>query len=483
MILDLPSGKLQISVLKDKELIIGVLEQGSATVEDLLSTLQAGGIVNGIHRESLEKLAEGYSGQLPLATSSIDIELVQFNVDFAQNLFNENEDPYTLLTSLHNLEISNMVMEGDRLLTITRSSKRILTRPDGKRIVLSDAGMGEIHHFCGANVKANPKGNTISATIDGIAQVTTRGRVSVYPFEVYNNVGKIHGNISTQHALLVQGDITGGAKISTQASLIVRGMIRSASIHCSGDLDCKDGLENLMQSDEGDVRVEQNLRTSSIKHFNAWVGAKCLVSRIIDQANLEIMDTLITPRISDSRVAVCNQLITYNVVRDSVLMLGPGAVEDPFITRFEQFHLQHSRKHHDLHLNLEGQQAYLDQLRQKAILILQRLKNEGKSGMVGNVLKRYVTTMKENVKVFRNTLDELTQIEDVVKQERAELAYNASLMKSFENPCILVAGRLESGTRIIGPNESKILEKSMNNIEITLDKNTGKLIFTQLGKA
>ena len=483
MNIPLPEGQLTLSILQEGEFILGEITQGSASADAIREALESQGFKYGLQVENIGKLATGYQGQLPLATSQIRVDLVKYKVDFADDLQIKGVDPYKLLTSLHNQELAGMVMEGDRLLTLTSSSKRIRTRPDGTQDILSDAGKTEIHHFCGTNVQANEFGNTISAAADGVAQITTRGKVSVFPFEQYDNIGKLHGDIDSEHALLVHGDISGGANISSPATLIVRGMIRSATIRCGGDVDCQNGLDNLLQGDEGDVRAEQNIRTPIIKNFRAWAGSKLIVSRIIDHANLAVIDTLVCPRIADSTIAVGHKLITYNIVRDCVIKFGPGAVEDPFITKFKQTHLSHSRKHHDIHLALENQKAHLEQLRQKSMLILQRLKSEGQSNaMVGNVLKRYVTTMQENFRIFRNAYQELTNIEKKVKQERAELAYHTSLMEAFSDPCLTVVGKLEAGTRIIGPADSRVLDRSMSSVAVTLDPETRKLAFNPLGE-
>ncbi len=483
MMIRLPSGILSLAVLKNSELIFGEIIKGTASPFDITAGLAEAGFHNGLHKEFIQKLAGGHKGQLPLATGQVRVELVKFQTTFSDDVDTEHDDPYEILASLHNKEISGLVMEGDRLLTINSTSKRILTRPDGQEFVLSDAGSKEIFHFCGKNVVANEKGNSITASKDGVAQITTRGKVSVYPFEEHRNIGKIHGKIETEHAMLVQGDILGGANISSLATLIVRGVIRSSSIRSGGDLDCTNGLDNFRQTDDGEVRVEQNLRTSIIKNFNVWVGSKLFAHRIIDHSEVEVMDTLACPRIADSKIAIGNKLICYNIVRDCVIKFGPGAVEDPFIIKFKQTHLSRSRKHHDKHIALEFQQAQLEQLRQKSLLVLQRIKNESQSNlMVGNVLKRYLSTMEESFRIYKNGYEELVEIEELVKQERAELAYNASLIESFSNPTIVVVGKMEAGTRIVGPVDSVLLEKSKSSVSVTLDPETQKLVFGSLTK-
>ncbi len=483
MILQLPSAYLKLVVMKNGELILGEILKGKTSTFDIVAGLAKAGITYGIHKEYIEKLAGGHKGQLPIATSQIRVDLVKFEMEFNDDVDTERGDPYEILAELHNKEITGLVMEGDRLLTITSSSKRIMTKPDGKEVILSDAGRKEIHHFCGKNVVANVKGNSITAAKDGVAQITTRGKVSVYPFEEHKNIGKIHGRIETDYAMLVQGDIQGGANISSLATLIVRGVIRASTIRSGGDLDCTNGLDNVRQTDEGEIRVEQNLRTSIIKNFKVWVGSKLFASRIIDHSEVEVLDTLACPRIADSQISVGHKLITYNIVRDTVIKFGPGAVEDPFITKFKQNHLARSRKHHDKHLALEFMQAQLEQLRHKSLLVLQRLKNESQSSlMVGNVLKRYLSTMEESFRLYKNGYQELVEIEEQVKQERAELAYNASLIESFSNPTMMVVGKMEAGTRIVGPEDSVMLEKSKSSVLVTLDPETRRLVFQPLPK-
>ena len=483
MIIKLPNGHFKISILKDGELVLGEVIEGSASTFDIMGGLAHLNIKHGLRKDYIQKLAEGYKGQLPIATSQIRVDLVKFKITFSDDVDTEKDDPYEILAALHNKEISGLVMEGDRLLTIISTSKRIMTKPDGKEDILSDAGAQEIHHFCGKNVRANEKGNSIYATTDGVAQITTRGKVSVYPFESHRNIGKIHGKIETEHAMLVQGDITGGASISSTATLIVRGLIRGSTVRCGGDLDCVNGIDNLRQNDDGEIRVEQNLRTSIIKNYRVWAGSKLFAHRIIDHCEIEVLDTLACPRIADSKIAVTNRLITYNVVRDCVITFGPGAVEDPFITKFKQTHLSRSRKHHDKHLSLEFQQAQLEQLRQKSLLVLKRLQNESQSSMmVGNVLKRYLSTMEESFRLYKNGYQELVEIEALVKQERAELAYNASLIASFSSPTIMVVGKMEAGTRIVGPADSIMLEKSKSSVAVTLDPETQRIVFQPLPK-
>ncbi len=481
MIIPLPNGQLSFSVLKDGELILGEISSGSANSSEIIAGLATQGIKHGLQQEYISKLAHGHKGQLPIANSKIRVDLVKFEIAFNEDVDTENSDPYEILAGLHRQEICGMVMEGDRLLTVTSSSKRILTKPNGDEETLSDAGGREIYHFCGKNVTANEKGNSIFAATDGVAQITTRGKVSVFPFESHSNIGKIHGKIETEHAMLIQGDITGGAKISSMATLIVRGAIRASSIRSGGDLDCSNGLDNLRQTDEGEIRVEQNLRTSNIKNFNVWVGAKLFAHKIIDHSVVEVLDTLACPRLADSKISVGNRLIAYNIVRDCIIKFGPGAVEDPFITKFKQTHLSRSRKHHDKHLSMEFQQAQLQQLRQKSLLVLKRLKTESQSNvMVANVLRRYTTTMEENFRIYKNDYHELLDIENQVKQERAELAYNASLIESFANPIIMVVGKMESGTHIIGPADNIVLERSMSQVAVTLDPDSKKLVFSPL---
>jgi len=328
VIIPLTNGQLSLSVLKEGELILGEISNGSASSFDIIAGLATQGIRHGLQQEYISKLAYGHKGQLPIATSNIRVNLVKFEIAFNDDVDTENSDPYEILAGLHRQEISGMVMEGDRLLTVTSSSKRILTKPNGEEQILSDAGGTEIFHFCGKNVTANEKGNSIYAACDGVAQITTRGKVSVFPFESHSNIGKIHGKIETEHAMLIQGDITGGANISSMATLIVRGVIRASNIRSGGDLDCSNGLDNIRQTDEGEIRVEQNLRTSNIKNFKVWVGAKLFAHKIIDHSEVEVLDTLACPRLADSKIAVGNRLIAYNIVRDCVIKFGPKAVED-----------------------------------------------------------------------------------------------------------------------------------------------------------
>ena len=35
--------------------------------------------------------------------------------------------------------------------------------------------------------------------MDGVAQIKQRGKVSVFPFESHRSIGKVHGNIETEH--------------------------------------------------------------------------------------------------------------------------------------------------------------------------------------------------------------------------------------------------------------------------------------------
>ena len=481
MTLKLPGGLLSLAVLKNGEIILGEVAEGSGTATEIRKAMLESGIKFGFRDEYIEKLAAGYRGQLPIATSHIRVELVRFTVEFQVDSDIDDQDPYEFLASLHSREISGLVKEGDRLLTINSSSKRILQKPDGSEITLSDAGKDEITHFFGKNVKISEDGTSILSTSEGVAQITTRGVVSVFPFEAHKNIGKVHGKIDTDLALLVQEDVTSGAKISSQASLIVQGAIRAASIHCGGDLDCQSGLENHLKEEESDVRVQQNLRTSSIKNFDIWVGGKLYASRIIDQSKVEVLDTLACPRIADSKIAVGHRLIAYNIVRDCEIRFGPGCVEDPLINKFKQAHLARSRKHHDIHLDMEYQIAHLEQLRQKALLIIRRLRTEGQSTItVGNVLKRYLNNMDENFTIYKNAYAELVEIEQIVRQERAELAYHTSMLESFSNPRIIVVGKIEAGTRIIGPVDEISLSNFMSNIEISLDPKSSKLVFTQL---
>ncbi len=475
--------QLKLTALKQGQLILGEITGGPASKAMVYATLKKRGIKYGYHSENISKLVAGSSGQLPIAISEVKVDVVKFAINFVKAQDSENVDPYEFLAGLHDMEISGLVMDGDNLLTITSSSKRVLVKPDGSKIVISDTGNKEIHHFCGKNVRADEKTNSIYATKDGVAQITTRGKVSVFPFETIENIGKLNGKLKSELALLVVGDITGGANISSLATLIIRGVIKESTIRCGGDLDCVKGLDNLHQKDEGDVRVEQNLRTSKIKNFKVWVGSKLFAHQIIDRSVIEVLDTLACPRISDSRIAVCNSLITYNIVRDCVIKIGPGAVEDPFITRFKQTHLSRSRKHHDKHLALEFQKAYLEQLMQKTKLVVQRLQNEEQSNTtVGNVLRRYMTTLEESFQGYKNGYLELVALEKQVMQERAELAYNTSLMESFTNPSIVVVGKMEAGTRIVGPSNSIMLEKSMSSIVVTLDHETQNLVFSPLSK-
>jgi hypothetical protein len=482
MIVQLPQAKINFTVLKQGEIVLGeILDGGATSYAEIKEAMISHGLKHGHRNDFIEKLAAGYRGQLPIATSIVRVELVKFNIEFFDDTDIDAMAPYEFLASLHAREISGLVKEGDPLLTINSTSKRILLKPDGTEIILSDAGAAEINHFFGKNVHISEDGKAILSDIEGVAQITTRGLVSVYPFEAHKNIGKVHGAIDTDQALLVEEDITSGAKISSEATLIVQGTIRASTIHCGGDLDCQSGLENHLKEEDCDVRVQQNLRTSSIKHFNVWVGGKLYASRIIDQSVVEVLDTLACPRIADSRISVGHRLIAYNIVRDCQIKFGPNAVEDPIITKFRQAHLARSRRHHDIHLDMEYQAAHLDQLRQKALLIIRRLKTEGQSTLtVGNVLKRYLNNMGENFTIYRNAYKELVEIEKIVRQERAELAYHASLLESFANPKIIVVGKMESGTKLIGPVDSLVLNKSMNNVEVSLDPSTRKMVFKQL---
>lgn len=146
--------------------------------------------------------------------------------------------------------------------------------------------------------------------------------------------------------------------------------------------------------------------------------------------------------------------------------------------------LQHGRKHRDMHLELEQQQASLDMLREKALFSIKSLRSDGQSKKtMENVLRRYQMAMSEGLKNFRSIHREMLELEGRLDREHAWLAFYNSFKSSFKDPEIIVPGNLESGTRICGPANELKIDTSLRNVRITLSPEDQSLQIEELKSA
>ncbi|MEE9161940.1 MAG: FapA family protein, partial [Candidatus Neomarinimicrobiota bacterium] len=290
--MSLPEGVLRLTSLNKDRLILAELADGAVTLRQLRKALGEAGVKHGIIERGVNLILADHDGQVPIARAEVlDLPAQTTEVGLDLPLLDEVVASGKL-RALEKVDVSYPVKAGQLLLTVDSVPRTVLRFPNGKERVLKEHEGIDPGLFAGENAEVGKGGKEVVAAIDGLAQRSIYGKISVYASERSGGIGKAHGKVYKETALAVEQDISDGADIETTSSLTVRGAVHGAVINAGGNLHVQYAVDNRTRNKEARLVAGQSLRVRSIEHTPVWVGANFISTQGILQCDVECMDTV-----------------------------------------------------------------------------------------------------------------------------------------------------------------------------------------------
>ena len=480
----LPEGILQLTLMAGTRLVMGQLQGGPVMANDLLIALGKAGIREGIIGKGLDLIAKGSREQIPLAAAQvIEVPAGTTNVSFAMSELDQVAASGNM-EALTEMDVILQVKAGQTLITVDSPKKIIERLPTGKSRILHEEDSIDARLFSGANTSVDQAGRAVLADIDGQAHRNIYGVVAVLPVENIPGLGRAHGKMYKDGAILVDQDVGDGSQLECTADLKVFGGIHSASITVAGNVHIGIGADNPAKNNEAYIRAGQSVRAPRFKDIQVWAGSYIIATEEIYSCNIECMDTIIAPVIISSDIKVGNRLIVRDLQGISHIKLGSRYVADPELNKKVLVHTQHARRQGDIDQSLSNHRytynkARLNLVKQIKLVQAPAISPAQRQKTIQNLLRLF-NAMDESLSAFKKAYDDYTSNARLVAQEQVGLDYYRQLQASFDAPYIMVTGTLAAGTVIQGPIDKLKPAKALSNVRIQPDPHTGLLTTTPL---
>ena len=265
---------------------------------------------------------------------------------------------------------------------------------------------------------------------DGL--VTLQGNILVCE-SVYIHKGAINmssGNLAFEGAVVVQGDIDSGASVSVRGQLIVEGMIGSATVRCSGDLEVKGGI---VTGQRGWVHAGGQIRCNFIENSEVQSRGGLQVQRSILNSSV-IADGPIV--VTDARKGLIagGTVSSWTAIRTAVCGMAQGSMTECRVGSNFAAERRLKRSRSRLKKILE----FHSQL-QKSLKEFEAHKKAGPAGDAQHALKQ----LQAKVQKAERIAVKLGQLTENLEQKmqwnaKASLIVNGVLDKSTQ---IIAAGR------------------------------------------
>ena len=480
-VVNLSDCLLEFTALNDGKLILAEVKKGYVTKTQLRLALQEIGYPYGIIESSLDLLIEGYSGQVPVALTFPDIEAGKLRFHFEDHFTVKNYIQWINNPANGNIDVFYTAKKDERLLTLAHSPLSIMRNPDGSKMVLQTMGDESVKLYSGNNTYLNDQKNALHASIDGCVHHSIYGVVSVYPVEKHSNIGKIHGHVNPQSALIVERDIRSGSKVTIPSNLKVYGVIKSSFISAGGNIYCEYGMDNKEAVEDASVTAGQTIYSSMISNYEVWAGSNVFVKTKILGSLVKAMDSIVVPNIVSSQVYVGKALYVNEISHNSHIFIGPEFVKDPELKQRKNFHHQHEMRLSDLEEELKSLKIELQHEKEKALAQLHKLNKLSKNSIASDLLlNRFYGNLNSRINKYDKKLAEYEETLAVYREEKMQLSFSESQLKLDGDPTIYIFGTISSGTVITAPNQIIKVREPLKNIQIKMDRHSGTLTVTKL---
>ena len=480
-VVNLSDCLLEFTALNDGKLILAEVKKGYVTKTQLKLAMQEIGYTYGIIESSLDLLVEGYTGQVPVALTFPDVEAGKLYFHFMNHNTSKDYMQWVKDTAKRKIDVFYKTKKNDRLLTLARSPLSIMRNPNGSKVVLQAMGEESVKLYSGNNTHLNDQKNALHASIDGCVHHSIYGVVNVYPIEKHSNIGKIHGHVNPQNALIVERDVRKGSKITIPSNLKVYGVIKSSLISAGGNIHCEFGMDNKEALEGASITAGQTIYSSMISNYEVWAGANIFVKTKILGSSVRAMDTIVVPHIISSRVYVGKTLYTNEISHSSHIFIGPDFVKDPDLKQRKNFHHQHEMRLNDLEEEMKSLGIELQHEKEKALAQLHKLNKLSKNSIASDLLlNRFYGNLISRINKYDEKLAEYEETLAVYREEKMQLSFSESQLKLEKDPTIYVLGTISSGTVITAPNQIIKVREPLKNIRIKMDRHSGTLTVVKL---
>lgn len=261
-------------------------ENFSCTEEDINGFLQQNGIVYGIQRDVVRRLAshpeEYFWSRTPIAIGDEPEHgsdgRVVLNIDLDggdEHRPLEKEDgkvDYKELVRLNNVNKGQLIAR--RLPPSTGKPGRAVT---GEEIPCRPGK--EAKFKVGKNVLVDAEETAMYAAMDGLITKTDNGKINVFPvFEVNGDVDYSTGNIDFVGTVVIRGNVLTGFTVRSAGDIRVVGGVEGAELTAGGSIEITGGI---IGYNKGSVSAGRNVKVSFIQDGNVVAGEDVIVSQSI----------------------------------------------------------------------------------------------------------------------------------------------------------------------------------------------------------
>ncbi len=475
-IIKLKNGAVELTILRDGSLILAESKRGYIAEKELKIALNAAGYSYGLIEQSIKELENGKKGQILLATTCSQNEAAGI-WNHSGEIPGKKKYIEILETGRFNFsDISFQVQKDERLQTITTTPKTILRYPDGRKKQLKELGIEGVGKLCGSNTRLGVQSKSIISDIDGSLHISIYGIVSVYPEKTYTNVGKVHGKLIDQNALIVEGDVTPGSYIEIPSNLKANGYIKSSVLEVGGNIICHFGIDNQRNLDNCSIQAGQSVFTTLIRNYPVWSGSVIIASNKIEKSKVQCLGTVATPVVSDSEIRVGNKLYVKDIVDGSDIYLGNEFVENEELKSRKNYNVQHKNRLIDIENSIIEEQSVLDSNRKKVLTQINKLRKISTNVFSSDmVLNRFLISISEGHGKINRMISDYESALQLYEKKHLELSFFEQQLQCDLEPEIHVIGRIEPGVIINAPNQILKVNEEYKNVSIKVDKMRGIL--------
>ncbi|MFC1747079.1 FapA family protein [Candidatus Neomarinimicrobiota bacterium] len=482
----LKNGVLMLTAIDDRRLVFGQVTRGDISESDVYEALASMNFKAGILTDNIPLLVEGEKLQVPLAVAELLSIPARTN---AKGLSLDLGDRLTRIDTFPNLsgiDVHHKVRAGELLFRVEAPPRTVLRVPTGEERLLFEGENLDGSFFAGPNTHVDDDGKTIVSDLDGWAFRSIYGRVEVYGMEEIPGIGRLHGKVHVEGGLSVLQDIGEGSRVEIPGDLRIGGAVLSAVIEVGGNVFIDGFVTNPANAKDSRLQVGQSILTRQLDGFSVWIGAHAVILDSVNRCKLTVLDTLITPEINDSEIAIGHCLVVNNVMGESILRLGSSWIHDPRFRSRSLLCTQHRGRLDDIDAMLREQRAIYDKARRELALQFQHLRARGLSSsqkkLTAQSFMRNFHTMNDALETFKKHFMAYKESVQQLAHEEADLAYYRHLRERLIESRIVITGKLAPGVIIQAPSGNLTIEEEMSKVAITVNPVSGQLTISPLGE-
>jgi hypothetical protein len=477
------AGALQLSFLDKGRIVVGQLLEGRLEGEELALILEEAGIRTGLIESGIELIGKGSTSEIPLAV----VRIIELPAQTTSEVFHlprlEEALASGVLPDLSDVDILFPVKAGDALLSVEAPPKTVMRFPTGETRLLKEWESVNPELFSGVHTSVPGQGNTIVADIDGLAQRTAYGQVSVYPVESLPGVGELHGKIEQGNAVVVEGDVKGGSHLVTEGNIHVRESVSGAYIHAGGNLQVDMVIDNPTGSEKAQVRAGQHLLTRVLKDSTVIVGSQAIITEEVSRCDLTCLNSLITPVLIGSRIRAANTVIAGDIRGETQIELGTAYTRDSRHEDHVQEHSQHLKRLDDRREGLKTSRFKFNRAQGQAATQIRRMQDPkiptSHRHNAMQILKKLLTEMEAALATFKTDYEDFLNTAREVAQEEVGLGYYQHWLESYK-PQVDINGTAEAGLVIKNGLSKVAFDEERSGVRVRVDAGTGRLVTESL---